>query len=635
MNTFAAATTTPNHPVLKQKTTKTMKTAIFFVNAAPYADMINLLREFFNKHGHKMKILFAANLEEFMRDASSDMRAYLPSNCRVYDNGIGFKLNSKKSLMIGPGEAALDFSFQDPPPRSGLKEKIKPKTTDEMFALAQEEVATAVCDMLRFARKNNIPLYFAAQKRDDRALNIKNEQGKVVCKENPKAKCELAFTQWILDKMVIPCYGSNEKVAELLETITPKNASYLADLYPIAMAFINDEHWEGYDMTDINVSKGIYKKNGVLSGDVQGAHYAKINIETDGNQIFSLKKDSQHLVLEKLKELQNGKETRKFENAFVVHDTLLNDIDDAPARHWIQSISSFYEEECNYNREHFQLTRHWPRKDFKPRETIDEFHLAKMRKNLYGDIDEKTQEIVNPRVDPTVFISAYHPFFGINGGKVDKEGYAILLPEEERMNAFTNEQTKSCFTPAGKQMFMICRNAAGNGGTKWAKDGDAGSKWKITKDKTTGKEIKRESNFLKPNGSMSEWHEFVIPTDTSMYWCNAMFFGTGPPGSQYDNMNTLLMLYKLRQIGYEWAKARNIKNPYFGFHEFPQNSLFHLHMHCIDLDQVQDTETGHALPGFKEHMHKTTNLHHYINLLKTRLEEKERQALSSLFIPFF
>eukprot|EP00943_MAST-04B_sp_MAST-4B-sp1_P005610 g5610.t1 len=587
-----------------------MKSAIFFINAAPFADMIDKLKQFHGLHSNSMKILWACNLDEFMRDASTDMRKNVPSNARVFDGGIGFKLNSKSSFMIGPGKAALNLPWEDP-------SEISLLTTDDMFKRAQYEVTQAIIDMFNYATDNKIPVYFAMPKREDRPFSIAADGRTVKPKPVTTTEHDVVFTQAILKKYVIPAYGTESILADLLQLFSKYKASNLADIYTLAMAFIEDDAWDGHDIVSIRKVTGIYKKAGVLSKQLENVPYAKMELKA-GGQIFSLKEDKKHVVLEKLKEIYSN--SPNIDHAFVVHDTLLNDVDDAVARRWIESVTTqSYGEMCNYNREHFQVARKWPNADFKPGgENIDDFHTAKLRKNIFGDIDERTQRIINPRVDPNVFVSAYHSFFGITGGIVDNNGCAVLLPEEERQNAFTEEQTPSCFNHDGKQMFMICRNAPGKGGTVGAKDGEGGSKWKISQDKDGN--VNRVSNFESEGGSMSEWHEFVIPTDTSMYWCNAMFFGSGPEGSPYDVPNTLKMLYRLKQIGEEWRKARKIENPYFGFHKFPQNSLFHLHMHCIDLDQVQ-TSDGKNLPGFESHFAKTLNLKHYIDKLEADVKK--------------
>jgi hypothetical protein len=168
---------------------------------------------------------------------------------------------------------------------------------------------------------------------------------------------------------------------------------------------------------------------------------------------------------------------------------------------------------------------------------------------------------------------------------------------------------------------MICRNAKGKGGTKWdcVTDGETGSKWVIKKE--NGEKIKKLGDWRGKGGSMSEWHEFVIPLDTSAYWCNAIFFGSGPPGSKYDVLGTLNMLLRMEKIGKEWAKDRDIDNPFFGFHEFPHNSLFHLHMHCIDLEKIYD-ENGNVLPAYLEHRKKTIALRTYIDKLQQMLNSK-------------
>ena len=624
----------PNATQQQEQKAASMRTAVFFVNATPFPGMLKLLEDFYAKNGDKMKIMFACNLDEFLRDPKTvpekKEKPYgvrgLPSNTRVFDVVLGFKLVNGTKI-----------------------------TDEESFKTAQQEVVDATIAMFTFASKNNIPLYFALQPRKDRPCNITTKIQAEAESLGPidywnENNVDKGLTAWILNNIVIPTYGSVENLADCINKFTSVKASYLADLYTLAMACIDDTHWTGYGLQSILPAVGDYLINGKgwLKKDINNVPYAKLQT-TDGNQLFSLKssEENKQLVLDKLKDLTGFTNKPEFTDICVVHDTLLNDIDDAPFMRWMQSFKTGgYTQVCNYDREHFQAARSWPgeklnqtpfdnlggneaddRANMKDiNTTITDAHKERLKKFIVGTVNEQTQLIVNPRICPKVKISAYHAGFKITGGVVDREtGYAVLLPEETRENAFGSfedtknergDQTLSCYDDDGTQQFMICRNSVGNGGTICAQPGETGSKFKVQQNGEIKEEIK--GAWGKPNGSMSEWHEFVIPLDTSAYWCNAIFFGSGPPGSKYDVVNTLDMLHRLDRIGVEWADARGIKKPFFGFHEFPHNSLFHLHMHCIDLDKIYD-EAGEVLPAYLEHRKKTIALGTYIDKLNTQM----------------
>lgn len=211
-----------------------------------------------------------------------------------------------------------------------------------------------------------------------------------------------------------------------------------------------------------------------------------------------------------------------------------------------------------------------------------------------------------PRINSQVVITGYHKLFGITGGDVDATGYAVPLPDNERKNGFERDQVQYF-----AKDFIIIRNEAGRGGTPGALNGESGGM--VDRDGAR--------NFKSHRGSMSYRHEFIMPLDTSFWWCNAAYFGQGP--GKYAPKGTYKMLTKMKQVANEWAVKHGVKNPFFGFHEFPHNSLFHLHLHLIDLDRINDKDEGSILPGYIANFEKTTPLDYYIDKMAQRVQQDE------------
>lgn len=227
---------------------------------------------------------------------------------------------------------------------------------------------------------------------------------------------------------------------------------------------------------------------------------------------------------------------------------------------------------------------------------------ANEKKSVMYALPEEVKELrhfVNgePRVNPYAYVTGYHKVFGIVGDVDEASGYAVLLKNSERKNGFKGDQVQS-----HNEEFIIIRNEAGRGGTPGALDGENGS--------MVGHQGVK--NFKTPGGSMSYRHEFIMPLDTSFWWCNAAYFGKGP--GKYAPTGTYKMLTQMNEVAKEWAEKHGVMNPFFGFHEFPHNSLYHLHLHMIDLDEIKDKDDidKKILPGYTTNFEKTTPLNYYI-----------------------
>jgi hypothetical protein len=565
--------------IVKEWVTGYSKSA-FFVLGAPTSKMFDELKKFHsncNDKGTRMEIIFCAILGTFVKSIKNVYE--LPTNCRTHADGTYVKM----------GDHRID--------------------NVDGFRRAQLDTSSTLCNMLQYADALNIPVYFAPVQRKKRPTLLVNNDDKGIaeCPLNKMSgkyemeNVEIDLSNKLKKKFVLPAYGNEDNIYNALNTYTSdtrakgsekaNHATFLVDMSTVACAVIVGDVWDRHELVSSSVALAKYESNSktFFKENVDNVAYcaAKFDKQEYGN-VYAFKEDDESIsALKKtLHELcDDGGPKKIWEDAYVWHDVLLNDIDDLPAIELVKSLTlNDIETQANYDRI-FQFTRQYP---------------DKYRKFVKGRLDEKSQMIVDPRIDPTVMITAYHKFFGITGGIVNEStGYAVLLPVTKRKNGFEKDQV-SLF----RKEFVIIRNAAGRGGTPRVKDGEAGSQVDGNK----------KSFFKTSGGSMSYRHEFIVPLDTSFYWCNAALFGSGP--GKYDKAGTLEMLGNMKKVALEWAKNRKIKKPFFGFHEFPNNSLFHLHLHMIDLDQIHDTVTKKELPGYTENFEKTISIDDYIEKLE-------------------
>lgn len=221
-----------------------------------------------------------------------------------------------------------------------------------------------------------------------------------------------------------------------------------------------------------------------------------------------------------------------------------------------------------------------------------------------------------PVVDSNA-VSHYKNFFGIYQRQDNK---VTLKPPSERTNGFENDQVEhvsnkleneipsilyqngqySCLPSEIEKVlkgveFTIVRNAKGRGGTPYAKEGETGS---------------ISADYYTVDGSMSEYHQFIIINDLIYWWSNCAFFGKGP--GKYGVKGSLILCYKLRELANKWAEKHEIKNPLFGFHEHPNNSLPSLHLHLLDADNRNDV-------AWYKHIYNTISLDDIIRRLESEL----------------
>ena len=226
-------------------------------------------------------------------------------------------------------------------------------------------------------------------------------------------------------------------------------------------------------------------------------------------------------------------------------------------------------------------------------------------------------------------ISHFRSFFGIFDG-FDNDGYGILKDIDSRRNCFYEDQIKLDYSRLDSRYekllkleynyvtndyikyvlnhvkFLISRNKSGRGGTKnEIKDGVSGSLYNA----------KSKTEFYTKEGSMSNWHQFIIHNNPIIYWSNPYFFNNGP--GIYGELGTKIFLYKMKELAEKWSEKNKIKKPFYGFHIFNKNSIDSLHCHCIDNDESEityiDLNEKIKLPGYLNNINKTENLDNFLN----------------------
>jgi hypothetical protein len=206
-------------------------------------------------------------------------------------------------------------------------------------------------------------------------------------------------------------------------------------------------------------------------------------------------------------------------------------------------------------------------------------------------------------------VSHYSNFFGI----FDRENGTISKKKKDIKNGYEIDQvpyipeklgnTNISFSVSDVERtlkgleFVIVRNACLRGGTPYARKDEAGYKSK-------------DSPYTEID-SMSKLHQFIVINDPNYFRSNCAFFGKGP--GKYGVKGSLILCYKLKEIAELWAVKHDIKNPLFGFHEHPNNSLPSLHLHLLNADNKNKVP-------WEKHFKKTISL----NTIIRRLESEYR-----------
>lgn len=274
---------------------------------------------FYREHiygGRFDKIVVCASLDTFRKSLNtSETNVYqLPTNLRTH---------------TGPTAVTMGSIF--------VHDK-------ESFCAAQEDTSNAWLHILKYASINDTPVYFAIVPRVQRPTYL---NGDLTTNADTNA-----LSQRILNELVIPAYGTAAQVEGAMKQACSHNATYLADVLTVGCMLTNSSTW-----TSFNVSGMIVRRDGLFLDGGRGFEglstlsevpyvYAEFEEHSGG-----LVKEFKTECVEDLKTaLGDALDTsgKSFNRSVVLHDALLNDIDDLPAMRLIEKLSLEYEKVQNY-----------------------------------------------------------------------------------------------------------------------------------------------------------------------------------------------------------------------------------------------------------------------------------------------
>lgn len=218
------------------------------------------------------------------------------------------------------------------------------------FKKAQENVAATIVQLLN--RKEHI--YFASIPRENRPFRIYVEDGETKVEGNKKLDGNKEFSEKFFNTYVLPHFkNSNPELTTALLRHNPDHkASYIADALSVACACLLDTgNWETYKISAVVAKDGEYEniktknEDNVFFGAVKatGVHYAKC--EAGNKEIYSFKSEN----VKALEAAMISTPQKRWRDAFVWHDTNLNDVDDPVAIQMIQErTKNHIKKHCNY-----------------------------------------------------------------------------------------------------------------------------------------------------------------------------------------------------------------------------------------------------------------------------------------------
>lgn len=217
----------------------------------------------------------------------------------------------------------------------------------ESFKDAQLDASAALANTLNLAQAKGIPVYFAIVERANRPTYVVQDDDDAIRATNidskgrkiPNADVELSDN--ILQQLLLPSYedaGIDATVA--MRKACSHHATYLADVLTVGCALVGEDAWTPYQMTtDAGVeSDGSFPKKGFVD-ETDGVPYLSAYFEeSDGGLFKSFKQDAVPQMTQALRDIMRER-CKCFGKSLVIHDALLNDVDDFPAIRLIQEIS--------------------------------------------------------------------------------------------------------------------------------------------------------------------------------------------------------------------------------------------------------------------------------------------------------
>lgn len=251
----------------------------------------------------------------------------------------------------------------------------------ESFKLAQTNVSEAVKDLMEGKKYKKCNVFFASVPRSKRPFRIfiDKETGKTVINGNGNSYIEQTDLDTFFKQIVLPeFHSSNEELTETILKYSPQHkASYVVDTLSVISACLADTDaghakqknlWDRYNV-DVEVKKGMYtydtkrNKHDIFHGakdsePEKGVDFCRVVSceKKDNGNIWSYRTREIDALIIETKNLMDTfahryptRRSKKWDEAFVWHDTFLNDIDDPVAISMIKKLTNGEVKECkNY-----------------------------------------------------------------------------------------------------------------------------------------------------------------------------------------------------------------------------------------------------------------------------------------------
>ena len=233
----------------------------------------------------------------------------------------------------------------------------------ESFKAAQQDASAALANTLNLASAMGIPMYFAIVERAKRPTYLVQDDDGTIRATNIDSKgraipnADVELSNKILHQLLLPSYkDAGIDAEEAMRNACSHHATYLADVLTVGCALVGEAAWTPYQMTaDAGIlSDGSFPKKGFVDetdGEVPylSAHFEEsISYQKKKGLFKSFKQDAVTQMTQALHDIM-GKRRQCFGKSLVIHDALLNDIDDFPAIRLIQEISEDTEMFQNYS----------------------------------------------------------------------------------------------------------------------------------------------------------------------------------------------------------------------------------------------------------------------------------------------
>lgn len=224
----------------------------------------------------------------------------------------------------------------------------------ESFKAAQEDTSAALAATLNLASARGIPVYFAIVERKNRPTYLVQDDNDTIRATNIDSRgrkilnADVELSDNILQQLLL--YGAAKNSAEeAMRNACAHHATFLADVLTVGCALVGEDAWTPYQMTvDAGVAlDGSFPKKGFVDATDGVPYMAAHFVESGGGLFKSFKQDAVPQMTQALHDIM-GKRRQCFGKSLVIHDALLNDIDDFPAIRLIQEISRETELFQNY-----------------------------------------------------------------------------------------------------------------------------------------------------------------------------------------------------------------------------------------------------------------------------------------------